>query len=85
MDLEVADKTAGHRLAMTASVIDSKDFIAAKRRADRMPLMPAGNGIAFACGLDVAANPAVGNIVLLCSAVNAVDMSALESRVQPPA
>lgn len=38
--------------AMTAAVIDSKDFIAAKRRADLMPLMPAGTKIAFAGGLD---------------------------------
>jgi len=38
--------------AMTAAVIDSKDFIAAKRRADLMPLMPAGTRIAFAGGLD---------------------------------
>jgi hypothetical protein len=38
--------------AMTAAVIDSKDFIAAKRRADLMPLLPAGTRIAFAGGLD---------------------------------
>jgi hypothetical protein len=38
--------------SLTASVIDSRDFIAAKRRAEIEPLMPAGTKIAFAGGPD---------------------------------
>ncbi|UWQ95498.1 DUF2493 domain-containing protein [Rhodobacteraceae bacterium M385] len=40
-----------HR-AMTASLIDSRDHIAAKRRADLEPLLPVGPKIAFSGGLD---------------------------------
>ncbi len=40
-----------HR-ALTAAVIDSRDFIAAKRRAEIEPLTPAGTKIAFAGGVD---------------------------------
>lgn len=40
-----------HR-TMTAAMIDSRDFIAAKRRAELEPLMPAGARIAFTGGLD---------------------------------
>lgn len=40
-----------HR-SLTAAVIDSRDFLAAKRRADIEPLMPAGAKVAFAGGLD---------------------------------
>ena len=40
-----------HR-ALTAVVIDSRDFIAAKRRAEIEPLTPAGTKIAFAGGVD---------------------------------
>ncbi|MFN0025114.1 MAG: DUF2493 domain-containing protein [Parvularculaceae bacterium] len=38
--------------ALTAAVIDSRDFIAAKRRAEIEPLMPAGTKIAFTGGVD---------------------------------
>ncbi len=38
--------------AMTAAVIDSRDFIAARRRADTEVLLPAGTKIAFAGGVD---------------------------------
>ncbi len=38
--------------ALTATVIDSRDFIAAKRRAEIEPLTPAGTKIAFAGGVD---------------------------------
>ena len=40
-----------HR-ALTAAVIDSRDFLAAKRRAETEVLMPAGPKIAFTGGLD---------------------------------
>lgn len=40
-----------HR-SLTAAIIDSRDFIAAKRRADIEPLTPAGAKIAFAGGVD---------------------------------
>ena len=38
--------------AMTASIIDSRDFLAAKRRREIEPLVPAGTRIAFAGGMD---------------------------------
>jgi hypothetical protein len=40
-----------HR-AMTAAMIDSRDFLAAKRRAETKVLLPAGAKIAFTGGLD---------------------------------
>ncbi len=40
-----------HR-TLTAAMIDSRDFIAAKRRTELEPLMPAGPKIAFTGGLD---------------------------------
>ncbi len=40
-----------HR-SLTASLIDSRDFLAAKRRADTELLLPAGPRIAFTGGLD---------------------------------
>src|SRR5258708_31372676 len=40
-----------HR-AMTSAVIDSRDFLAAKRRAETEVLLPAGPKIAFTGGLD---------------------------------
>ena len=40
-----------HR-ALTATMIDSRDFLAAKRRAEIEPLLPAGPKIAFTGGLD---------------------------------
>jgi hypothetical protein len=42
---------ANHR-TLTAAMIDSRDFIAAKRRADNEVLLPAGPKIAFTGGLD---------------------------------
>ncbi|MBB4267925.1 DUF2493 domain-containing protein [Roseospira visakhapatnamensis] len=41
-----------NRQAMTAAVIDSRDFINARRRAETETLLPAGPRIAFAGGLD---------------------------------
>ena len=38
--------------ALTSAVIDSRDFIAAKRRAEIEPLTPKGTRIAFAGGVD---------------------------------
>jgi hypothetical protein len=40
-----------HR-TLTAAIIDSRDFLAAKRRADTEVLMPAGTRIAFTGGID---------------------------------
>jgi hypothetical protein len=40
-----------HR-ALTAAMIDSRDFLAAKRRSETEPLLPAGPKIAFTGGLD---------------------------------
>ncbi|MBC2861899.1 hypothetical protein ABIE65_005160 [Constrictibacter sp. MBR-5] len=41
-----------NRKTMTAAMIDSRDFIAAKRRAEIEPLLPAGPRIAFTGGVD---------------------------------
>lgn len=41
-----------NRKALTASMIDSRDFIAARRRAETDVLLPAGAKIAFTGGLD---------------------------------
>jgi len=41
-----------NRKALTAALIDSRDFIAAKRRADTEVLLPAGPKIAFTGGLE---------------------------------
>ena len=40
-----------HR-ALTAAMIDSREFLAAKRRAETEPLLPAGPKIAFTGGVD---------------------------------
>ncbi|WP_234732361.1 DUF2493 domain-containing protein, partial [Acidocella facilis] len=40
-----------HR-ALTAALIDSRDFIAAKRRAETEPLLPSGPKIAFTGGME---------------------------------
>ena len=40
-----------HR-ALTAAMIDSRDFLAAKRRAETEPLLPAGPKVAFTGGVD---------------------------------
>ncbi len=40
-----------HR-SLTAAMIDSRDFLAAKRRVETEPLMPGGAKVAFAGGLD---------------------------------
>jgi hypothetical protein len=50
-----------NRRTMTAAMIDSRDFIAAKRRADTEVLMPAGAKIAFTGGLDFADHVAIWN------------------------
>lgn len=41
-----------NRKTLTSALIDSRDFIAAKRRAETEPLLPAGPRIAFTGGLD---------------------------------
>ncbi|PKP78228.1 MAG: hypothetical protein CVT81_05160 [Alphaproteobacteria bacterium HGW-Alphaproteobacteria-3] len=41
-----------NRKALTAAMIDSRDFIAAKRKAEIEPLLPAGPRIAFTGGMD---------------------------------
>lgn len=41
-----------NRQTMTASMIDSRDFIAAKRKAEIEPLLPTGPRIAFTGGMD---------------------------------
>ena len=41
-----------NRRALTAAMIDSRDFVAARRRADAEVLMPAGAKIVFAGGMD---------------------------------
>ncbi len=46
-----AGSKINHR-ALTAAMIDSRDFLAAKRRAEIEPLLPAGPKIAFTGGLD---------------------------------
>ncbi len=46
-----AGSKVNHR-ALTAAMIDSRDFLAAKRRAETEPLLPAGPKIAFTGGLD---------------------------------
>ncbi len=46
-----AGSKINHR-ALTAAMIDSRDFLAAKRRAETEPLLPAGPKIAFTGGLD---------------------------------
>jgi hypothetical protein len=46
-----AGSKVNHR-ALTAAVIDSRDFIAARRRADAEVLLPAGARIAFTGGTD---------------------------------
>src|SRR5262249_57313398 len=38
--------------ALTAAMIDSREFLAAKRRAETEPLLPAGPKIAFTGGID---------------------------------
>src|SRR5262249_62130614 len=44
--------TVNHR-TLTAAMIDSRDFLAAKRRSETEVLLPIGPKIAFTCGLDV--------------------------------
>jgi hypothetical protein len=46
-----AGSKVNHR-ALTAAMIDSRDFIAARRRADTEILVPAGTRIAFTGGID---------------------------------
>ena len=46
-----AGSKVNHR-ALTAAMIDSRDFLAAKRRVETEPLLPAGPKIAFTGGLD---------------------------------
>jgi hypothetical protein len=42
-----------NHLTLTAAMIDSRDFLAAKRRAETEPLLPAGPKIAFTGGIDL--------------------------------
>lgn len=48
-----------NRRTLTASLIDSRDHLAAKRRADLEPLLPQGTKIAFSGGLDCADHAAI--------------------------
>jgi SLOG family YspA-like protein len=41
-----------HHCTLTAAMIDSRDFLAAKRRAETEPLLPGGPKIAFTGGID---------------------------------
>jgi hypothetical protein len=52
----------GHK-TMTASVIDSRDFVAAKRTADIRPLSPVGTRIGFAGGLDCNDHETIWNVL----------------------
>ena len=54
-------RTGSHvnRRTLTASLIDSRDHIAAKRRADLEPLLPQGTKIAFSGGLDCTDHTAI--------------------------
>lgn len=47
------------RRTMTAAMIDSRDFIAAKRRVELEPLLPTGTKIAFTGGTDFADHTAI--------------------------
>ena len=53
-----AGSQVNHR-ALTAAMIDSRDFLAAKRRAETEPLLPAGPKIAFTGGLDFSDHRAI--------------------------
>ena len=53
-----AGSKVNHR-ALTAAVIDSRDFIAAKRRAETEVLIPSGPKVAFTGGLDFSDHRAV--------------------------
>ena len=46
-----AGSLVSHR-TLTAAMIDSRDFLAAKRRAETQPLLPPGPKVAFTGGLD---------------------------------
>ena len=46
------NEVAGMTRTLTAATIDSRDFLAAKRRAETEVLLPAGPKIAFTGGLD---------------------------------
>ncbi len=48
-----------NRRNLTASLIDSRDFLAAKRKTELEPLLPTGTKIAFAGGTDFADHKAV--------------------------
>jgi hypothetical protein len=48
-----------NRRTLTASLIDSRDYIAAKRRAEIEPLLPAGPRIAFTGGTDCNDHPRI--------------------------
>ncbi|HEY9213021.1 MAG TPA: DUF2493 domain-containing protein [Ancylobacter sp.] len=48
---------------LTAAVIDSRDFLAAKRRVEIEPLMPAGVKVAFAGGLDCNGYQAIWDVL----------------------
>lgn len=48
-----------HRRALTAALIDSRDFLQAKRKAEIEPLLPTGPRIAFAGGLDCTDHQAI--------------------------
>jgi hypothetical protein len=53
-----AGSMVNHR-TLTAAMIDSRDFLAAKRRAETEPLLPPGPKVAFTGGLDFSDHRAV--------------------------
>src|SRR5882724_8307317 len=53
-----AGSMVNHR-TLTAAMIDSRDFLAAKRRVETEPLLPAGPKIAFTGGLDFSDHAAI--------------------------
>ncbi|MBV9526994.1 DUF2493 domain-containing protein [Sphingomonas sp.] len=57
-----------HRRTLTSSLIDSRDFIAARARGDAAMLLPAGPRIAFTGGLDCADHIAIWAALDRCRA-----------------
>ena len=57
-----------HRRTLTASLIDSRDFLAARARVDAATLLPAGPRVAFTGGLDCADHHAIWAALDRCRA-----------------
>src|SRR6267142_2618067 len=52
MVVDLRAKIDGCHRTLTAAMIDSRDFLAAKRRVETEPLLPAGPKIGFTGGVD---------------------------------